>query len=82
MMALVCMEVPDFPTHLKILHVKQEVKGSDTSVLQTVLDSDIELKLLREQRDRLEKVLAPTAWILTLAVPTHLLVAGSQRGGG
>jgi len=77
------MQVPGFPTHLKILHVKQEVKGSDASVLHTVLDSDIELKLLREQRDRLEKVLTPTACILTVLVSTHAPThAGGQRGGG
>jgi len=49
-------QVPGFPEHLKILHVKQEVKGTDATVLETVLDSDVELKLLREQKDRLEKM--------------------------
>lgn len=49
-------QVPGFPIHLKILHVKQEVRGTDATVLQMVLDSDVELKLLREQRDRLERL--------------------------
>jgi len=45
-----------FPEHLKILHVKQEVKGTDATVIEMVINSDIELKLLKDQRDILERM--------------------------
>lgn len=48
--------VPGFPAHLKMLHVKQEVSGNETSVLQIVLDADLELKALTAQKERLERV--------------------------
>ena len=43
--------VPDFPAHLRMLHVKQEVSGNQTSVLQTVIDADLELKALTTQKE-------------------------------
>ena len=33
-----------------------EVKGSEMTVLEAVLESDVELKLLNDQKDRLEKM--------------------------
>eukprot|EP00587_Corethron_hystrix_P002761 CAMPEP_0113302490 /NCGR_PEP_ID=MMETSP0010_2-20120614/3283_1 /TAXON_ID=216773 ORGANISM="Corethron hystrix, Strain 308" /NCGR_SAMPLE_ID=MMETSP0010_2 /ASSEMBLY_ACC=CAM_ASM_000155 /LENGTH=758 /DNA_ID=CAMNT_0000156293 /DNA_START=133 /DNA_END=2406 /DNA_ORIENTATION=+ /assembly_acc=CAM_ASM_000155 len=57
--AIAAMEVEGFPRHLRVLHVRQEVRGSDRSVLQTVLDADVERKsLLDEEKDilgRMEK---------------------------
>ena len=44
-------EFPGIPAHLQILHIEQEVQGTDVSVLQTVLNSDIEREaLLQEER--------------------------------
>lgn len=46
----------DVPSHLNILHVEQEVTGDDTTVLQSVLDTDIERKtLLDEEKELLQK---------------------------
>ena len=41
--------IDGMPRHLKILHVEQEVSGSDEPVLQAVLHSDLELEALREE---------------------------------
>lgn len=42
------------PDHLQILHVEQEVIGDDTTVLNSVLSSDVEREtLLREERELL-----------------------------
>jgi hypothetical protein len=39
------------PRHLQILHIEQEVNGTDVSVLQTVLNCDVEREtLLAEER--------------------------------
>jgi ATP-binding cassette subfamily F protein 3 len=35
-------EIEGFPRHHRVLHVKQEVRSSEQSVLQVVLESDIE----------------------------------------
>lgn len=43
-------EIPGFPRHHRVLHVKQEVKSSALSVLEVVLQADIErTKLLRDE---------------------------------
>ena len=34
-----------------MLHVKQEVSGNETSVLQIVIDADLELKALTTQKE-------------------------------
>jgi len=42
---------PGIPSHLQILHIEQEVSGSDVSVLNTVLKTDIEREsLLQEEK--------------------------------
>mmetsp|Transcript_21095 Transcript_21095/g.42235 ORF Transcript_21095/g.42235 Transcript_21095/m.42235 type:complete len:755 (+) Transcript_21095:293-2557(+) len=57
--AIAAMEVEGFPQHLRVLHVRQEVRGSDRSVLATVLTADVERSTLiteeKEILDRLEK---------------------------
>lgn len=41
-----------FPRHHRVLHVKQEVRSSDKSVLEAVLQSDVEREtLLEEERE-------------------------------
>lgn len=45
-----------FPRHHRVLHVKQEVRSSEKSVLDTVLQSDVErAALLEEERDILAR---------------------------
>eukprot|EP00042_Codosiga_hollandica_P054180 m.727312 g.727312 ORF g.727312 m.727312 type:complete len:795 (+) comp58861_c0_seq6:59-2443(+) len=49
--AIARYQVPSFPTHMKVLHVEQEARGSEISVLQTVINSDLEREfLLSEER--------------------------------
>lgn len=33
---------PGIPKHLQILHIEQEIEGTTTSVLQTILQTDLE----------------------------------------
>jgi ATPase subunit of ABC transporter with duplicated ATPase domains len=40
-------EVPNFPQHLRVVHVEQEVTGDDTGVLQCVLNADVELQVIQ-----------------------------------
>src|SRR5690606_17853695 len=43
-------EIPGIPPHIQILHVEQEAVGSDTSVIDNVLEADVErAALLREE---------------------------------
>jgi ATP-binding cassette subfamily F protein 3 len=46
-------ELPGFPTHLRVVHVEQEVRGEAVSVIDAVLASDIELIMLQEEEKRL-----------------------------
>jgi hypothetical protein len=47
-----CVPPPGFPRHHRVLHVKQEVRSSEKSVLETVLQSDVEREaLLEEERE-------------------------------
>lgn len=39
-----------FPRHHRVLHVKQEVRSSGKTVLETVLQSDVEREVLLEVR--------------------------------
>jgi ATP-binding cassette, subfamily F, member 3 len=52
--------IPDFPDHLRVLHVRQEVSShlsDQMSVLQAVLQSDVERQaLLREEKALLTKL--------------------------
>lgn len=47
--------IEGFPTHLRVLHVRQEVPNlsDDMSVLQAVIDADVERKMLLEQEKEL-----------------------------
>ena len=53
--AIASLSLPGFPQHHRVLHVKQElpVAGEDCSVLQTVLDSDVERTALMEEEKAL-----------------------------
>jgi len=44
--AMAHFEIEGFPRHHRVLHVQQEVRASEKSVLQVVLDSDVERKAL------------------------------------
>jgi len=53
------MEIPGFPQHHRVLHVRQEVKaaGTETSVLQVVIESDAErMALLNEEKTLLGRL--------------------------
>lgn len=57
--AIASLSLPGFPQHHRVLHVRQElpVSGEDCSVLQTVLDSDVErTSLLNEEQTLLAKL--------------------------
>lgn len=45
--------IDGIPRNCQILHVEQEVVGDDTTVLQCVLDSDVERKMLMEEEAQL-----------------------------
>ena len=47
--AIAAFEVEGFPKHHRILHVRQEIKGTETTVLTTVLEADVERNLLLEE---------------------------------
>ena len=53
------MEIEGFPRHLRVLHVRQELKmtADDTPVLQAVLQADAERNALLEQEQALLKEL-------------------------
>jgi ATP-binding cassette, subfamily F, member 3 len=51
--------IPGFPAHLRVLHVRQEIPElkDDLSVLQAVIDSDVERTMLMQQeKDLLAKL--------------------------
>lgn len=57
--AIAAMNIEGFPRHLRVLHVRQELKsvGNDTAVLQAVIDSDIErMTLLNEEQTILKRL--------------------------
>ncbi|KAG0591226.1 hypothetical protein M758_1G156000 [Ceratodon purpureus] len=47
--------IDGIPRNCQILHVEQEVVGDDTTVLQCVLDSDVERKQLMEEEAKLSQ---------------------------
>jgi ATP-binding cassette subfamily F protein 3 len=52
--AIAGMTIEGFPRHHRVLHVRQEIKaaGTDDTVLQAVLDADVERNaLLKEERE-------------------------------
>jgi ATP-binding cassette subfamily F protein 3 len=53
------LQIPGFPQHHRVLHVRQEVKaaGTETSVLQVVIESDAErMALLNEEKTLLARL--------------------------
>lgn len=55
--AIASMEIPDFPRHHRVLHVRQEIRaaGGDISVLNAVLEADVErTSLLEKEKELLE----------------------------
>lgn len=48
-------QIKHFPRTLKVLHVEQEMAGNDKTVLQCVIDSDIERNHILAEKDALEK---------------------------
>ena len=46
-----------FPDYLLVLHVTQEIEGNETTVLDSVLQSDIEMqKILKEEEELMKKL--------------------------
>ena len=46
-----------FPRHHRVLHVRQEIKGGSNSVLNTVLEADVERNgLLEEEKEILKRL--------------------------
>ena len=53
---MAAFDIEGFPRHHRVLHVKQEVKSSEMSVLQVVLEADVErTSLQKREKDLLEK---------------------------
>ena len=52
---IVALEVENMPCHHRILHVRQEIlaSGGDISVLQAVIDADVERNTLIEEEKKL-----------------------------
>ncbi len=50
-------EIPNFPTHMRVVHVEQESRGDNLSALQAMLKSDIEREVLIHEERRLKKLL-------------------------
>ena len=46
---IAAFEIEGFPRHHRVLHVKQEVRSSGKTVLETVLQSDVEREALMEE---------------------------------
>ena len=55
--AIARYQVPNFPTHIKVMHVEQEARGSTDSVVATVIKSDLEREyLLKEEQSIREQI--------------------------
>ena len=55
--AIAAFDIMGFPRHHRVLHVRQEIRGSDVSVLDTVLAADVERNnLLQEEREVLARL--------------------------
>ena len=53
---MAAFDIEGFPRHHRVLHVKQEVASSDKSVLQVVLESDVErTTLLKKEKELVEQ---------------------------
>lgn len=56
---LASWKFPDFPTHLRVLHVRQELStdNEETTCLQAVLEADVEVAELQREEKRLLAIL-------------------------
>ncbi|EWM27296.1 abc transporter [Nannochloropsis gaditana] len=52
---IAAFEIEGFPRHHRVLHVKQEVRSSGKTVLETVLQSDVEREALMEEEKEILK---------------------------
>ena len=57
MRAISSYDIPEFPVHLRVVHVEQEVTGDETSVIESVLQADIERHMLIEEERKLMRSL-------------------------
>eukprot|EP00752_Nemacystus_decipiens_P014231 g12659.t1 len=49
-------DIEGFPRHHRVMHVRQEIKPSEKSVIQVVVDSDVErLMLMKQEKEILER---------------------------
>jgi ATP-binding cassette subfamily F protein 3 len=72
-------EVPNFPTHIRVVHVEQESRGDGYSALQSVLRADIEREvLLHAERSLLRQIDASEA---APASASAAAVASAASGG-
>jgi len=46
-------EIDGFPSYLRVVHVEQEIRGNDKSVIQWVIDSDLERTILFRKESEL-----------------------------
>ncbi len=46
-------DIAGFPTHLRVIHVEQEVKGTATTILDRVLKADVERTMLLAEEKKL-----------------------------
>uniref|UniRef100_H2ZJ89 ABC transporter domain-containing protein n=1 Tax=Ciona savignyi TaxID=51511 RepID=H2ZJ89_CIOSA len=57
LLKMISLKNLSIPSHIRVLHVEQEVDGDDTIALQSVLESDtVRESLLREERDLQQKM--------------------------
>ena len=54
--AIARYEVPHFPTHLRVLHVEQEIRASDSTALQCVIEADLERTMLLTEENSLKLI--------------------------
>lgn len=70
--AIAAFEIPGFPRHHRVLHVRQEIRGSEASVLDTVLAADVERNgLLQEERDIVARLEGETNQNSSVATSTE-----------
>uniref|UniRef100_A0A7S2R4V8 ABC transporter domain-containing protein n=1 Tax=Rhizochromulina marina TaxID=1034831 RepID=A0A7S2R4V8_9STRA len=54
---MAAFDIPGFPRHHRVLHVRQEAAASDVTVLDTVLSADVELITLLQEEKALSQTL-------------------------
>jgi hypothetical protein len=71
--------IDGIPRNCQILHVEQEVVGDDTTVLQCVLDSDVERKQLLEEEAQLAQQVCTDVALILFSKPSPCLCWYSCR---